>query len=672
MAEKSKKFESTLTSSFKKLSIVDSTSSKKAQKYISSVFIEKEFTSTNIYKKHFYNPVLREREISIIEDQKRCLYDIPIQNFEVSKNLGTLQFNVPANVDKTRYKKSTMLRVEFSVYENETMKKLSLICTVIKMNYQDPCIVTVQFKTNELLPKKISRANIFITPPDPYQRMLEGLREFNTNAKKNCSTAVKEAVLSGKIGTLERTGYIPPVTRLPGLGNLNKYQTATIEKALRSPFTLIQGPPGTGKTTVATSLVYYLKQVTNRPVLVCAPSNDAVNNFALKLLSAKLNVTRVVSCFVRNDLPEKIKKITLENKCLSEPGVTSEFKHYLRLKIDNPERLEPKNADWLERTLKIVERQVLEASDVICCTCSMAASKKLQGFTYKSVLIDEATQSIEPECLLPLLLNSNQVVLVGDHKQLSPAVVSDEAQKWLSLSMFERILNLGVEADQLLIQYRMHPSIAEFSNQMFYEGKLINGVTEKDREDYSKFPWPVSNIPLMFLATTEKEKVKNYSFFNCEEAQMCLCIVKKLIKGGVKPSQIAIITPYAAQREVLLGMLTKVRGLTVAGIDSGSNLHITNNGGQLEVDSVDAFQGREKDYIIFTCVRSNDKSSIGFVGDPRRLNVALTRARYGLFIVGNPETMSYNYHWRKCIEFFQNKNCLVSGTLGDYLKIKIV
>jgi regulator of nonsense transcripts 1 len=276
---------------------------------------------------------------------------------------------------------------------------------------------------------------------------------------------------------------------------------------------------------------------------------------------------------------------------------------------------------------------------------------------FRTVLIDESTQSAEPECMIPLVLGCKQVVLVGDHQQLGPVIMNKKAATaGLNQSLFERLVILGCSPIRLQVQYRMHPCLSEFPSNMFYEGSLQNGVTmqERIRRDVD-FPWPVVDSPMMFWSNLGAEEISasGTSYLNRTEAQNVEKIVTRFFKAGVQPGDIGIITPYEGQRSYV------VSSMQATGSFKKENYK------EVEVASVDAFQGREKDFIILSCVRSNDHQGIGFLSDPRRLNVALTRAKYGLVILGNPKVLSKHPLWHYLLLHFKERNCLVEGPLTN-------
>ncbi|KAI9098698.1 RNA helicase-domain-containing protein [Phlyctochytrium arcticum] len=339
----------------------------------------------------------------------------------------------------------------------------------------------------------------------------------------------------------------------PNLPDLNHSQVFAVKSVLQRPFSLIQGPPGTGKTVTSATIVYHLARMNPGQVLVCAPSNVAIHQTGLKVVR--------VTAKSREALDSPVSFLTLHEQ------------KYIKLKRELGEL--SSNDEKRYRSLKRqAEREIIQNADVVCCTC----------YEFRTVLIDEATQAAEPECLIPLVLGAKQTVLVGDHKQLA-------AKAGLSQSLFERLVLLNIRPIRL-----------QFPSNMFYEGSLQNGVT------HVEFPWPVPENPMFFHCSYGTSYLNRTEATNCE-------------KTGGQRSYVVSHMQFA---------------------------------GSLKKDLVDAFQGREKDYIILTCVRSNDHSGIGFLSDPRRLN-------YGIVILGNP----------KLLMQFKEKDCLVEGALNNLKKSMI-
>ena len=287
----------------------------------------------------------------------------------------------------------------------------------------------------------------------------------------------------------------------------------------------------------------------------------------------------------------------------------------------------------------------------------------MMGIEFRTVLIDEASQTTEPETIVPLVHGTERVILVGDHLQLQPVVISLQAKACnYDRSLFERLITLGMKTQLLSVQYRMHPALSEFSSNAFYDGALQNGIHASERTRNFNFPWPRSDKPMMFWAASGSEDPgsSGRSLQNRVEANYVEAVVARLFACGVQGSRIGVITPYDSQRSLFMQMF---------------NRHSSKADDQfkmVEVASVDEFQGREKDYIVFSCVRSNSIGVLGFLTDYRRLNVALTRAKYGIVIVGDPNTLKCDDMWSSLLAYYQREKCLVCGAALDSLSPYLV
>lgn len=307
------------------------------------------------------------------------------------------------------------------------------------------------------------------------------------------------------------------------------------------------------------------------------------------------------------------------------------------------------------------EEKILHAAEVICTTCVAAFDRRLRNLKFKQVLIDEATQATEPETLISILKGAKHVILVGDHCQLGPVIMCKKAAKaGLNQSLFERLVCLGIRPIRLQVQYRMHPCLSNFPSMTFYEGSLQNGISKQDRIlPGFEFPWPHSpDRPMIFYHSTSNEEISasGTSFLNRGEVVNIEMVITSMFQAGLRPDQIGVITPYEGQRAFVLSYMQKQGQLD-------AELYR-----QIEVASVDSFQGREKDFILLSCVRSNEASGIGFLNDPRRLNVALTRAKYGLVIFGNARVLSKHDLWNNLLYEFKTQQCLVEGPNINALK----
>ena len=258
--------------------------------------------------------------------------------------------------------------------------------------------------------------------------------------------------------------------------------------------------------------------------------------------------------------------------------------------------------------------------------------------------------------MVPIVLGAKQLILVGDPCQLGPVIMCKKASTGgLGQSLFERLLVLGIRPLRLEVQYRMHPVLSKFPSNFFYEGALQNGVNADDRKLPIKFPWPQSDKPMMFHVVAGQEEISGSgtSFLYRMEANNVEKIVTKFIVSGINPEKIGVVTPYEGQRSFLVQYLQHRGSLPAYYYQP------------VEIANVDAFQGREKDIIIISTVRSNDNQGIGFLADPRRLNVALTRAKYALIVVGNAKVLSRHNVWNHLLEHYKENHCLVEGPLTN-------
>lgn len=242
----------------------------------------------------------------------------------------------------------------------------------------------------------------------------------------------------------------------------------------------------------------------------------------------------------------------------------------------------------------------------------------------------------------------HRISLIGDDQQLPPMVLCDLAKgpNLLSTSLFSRLRQAGFSVRMLDIQYRMHPSIAWFPSRQFYDGRLNSGVTGEERKAPTGFNWPNKNIPVAFLTTpnSAEETCKASSKQNVFEAkQVCEVVLQLLNAKDVSEESIGIITPYRAQ----LKLISEKKQLQ-----------------NVSVRTVDGFQGQERDVIVFSAVRCNEHGFVGFLDDEKRMNVLLTRARRGMIVIGNRQTLGKCDLWKKWIDWVDD-NKLSRGCTPD-------
>ncbi|KAJ1848022.1 ATP-dependent RNA helicase, partial [Coemansia sp. RSA 2703] len=491
----------------------------------------------------------------------------------------------------------------------------------------------------------------FVWKSTTFDRMQSAMKRFAV-VEASVSEYIYHKLLGHEIDRVELDTKMPRHFNAPGLPELNASQIDAIKSALRSPLSLIQGPPGTGKTVTASTLVYHLAKANNGKILVCAPSNVAVDQLTEKIHRTGLRVVRITARS-REDLESRISNLELHTQALLNDTM-DELQRLHKLKMTMGE-LSNSDQNRYRHLRHESEMEILRHADVILCTCVGAGDRRLSKFQFRTVLVDESTQASEPECLIPLVMGARQVVLIGDHQQLGPVVVNKAAASaGLNQSLFERLVFLGLRPHRLVVQYRMHPGLSEFPSNFFYEGSLQNGVTatERTRSDIG-FPWPNPSKPMMLLSCNGAEEIASNgtSYINRAEAAACEKIVTRMLRAGVTADQIGVITPYEGQRSWI------VHHMVLSGALGAEPYK------EVEVASVDAFQGREKDYIIVSCVRNNERQGIGFLSDPRRLNVALTRAKYGVIVLGCPRVLSCNPLWHELLSYYKQHGVLVEGPL---------
>jgi len=400
------------------------------------------------------------------------------------------------------------------------------------------------------------------------------------------------------------------------LEGLNASQSLAVQGAVTNRLTLVQGPPGTGKTAVAIRILQHWarlakSEATNgespSPILATSDSNIAVDNLVEGCAAVGLQVVRL-------GRPEAIRPELLRF-CIDRPPSSYGS-------AGNKDQYGSNPAQAFKERMK-----ALKKAQIVCCTCIGSGGDILDTMTFDRVLVDEATQATEPAVLVPLMRGCRQLVLVGDHCQLPPTVLSTRAEEeGHGVPLFSRMVACGVPPFMLDTQYRMHPCIAMFPSDLFYGGKLLNGVSAPERRPLAGFPWPREEFPVAFVPVKGVEMDDGVSKMNEAEAAAACDAVAALLSGGqCTPSDIAVVTPYAAQARLIRRMTRR----------------LTQNSGQgyIEVSSVDGFQGREKQAVVFSAVRSNDYGAIGFAGDWRRVNVSFTRARRALIVIGNDQTL---------------------------------
>ena len=426
---------------------------------------------------------------------------------------------------------------------------------------------------------------------------------------------------------------------IPAMQHMNKSQLDALEAALFNRVTLIQGPPGTGKTHTAVALVQMWLRRGAMPILCTSDSNIAVDNLVDGLARAGVRVARI-------GRPEAVRQDLMPYMIESIAGIDQDCR-------------------WSKDQQFQAINNALRRAEVICATCAGAGSDILERFSFQACLIDEATQATEPATIIPLTKGCKQVVLIGDQNQLPPTIISREAEAaGLGESLFERFIRAGIRTYMLKVQYRMHPAIALFPSQTFYKGELLSGTPPSQRRAPVGFDWPVPAVPMAFVNVEEgQERSDGASQTNQAEVQRVINIVKKLSGGHeVLPGDIGIVTPYSAQARAIKKILrgnAPERTRFDAPADPTSMKAV-------EVSTVDGFQGREKEVIVFSCTRANMNGNVGFLADTRRVNVMLTRAKRGLIIVGHMKTLQQDeIIWKGWLKWARESGLICGVAASD-------
>ena len=433
---------------------------------------------------------------------------------------------------------------------------------------------------------------------------------------------------------------------------LNRAQQEAVNKVLRAKdVAIVHGPPGTGKTTTLVEAIYETLRRESQ-VLVCAQSNMAVDWISERLVDRGISVLRIGNPTKVND---KMLSFTYERRFEAHPDYPQLWSIRQAIRKLRQERKRRDNG-WHQKMDRLKSRavelelrinsQLFGEAKVIASTLTGSASHLLSGQKFGTLFIDEAAQALEAACWIAIR-RASRVVLAGDHCQLPPTVKSIAALKGgLGTTLMERIVARKPSVVTLLtVQYRMNEQIMRFSSNWFYDGRVESAPEVKYRGilDYDN--------PITWIDTSEsdaKEEFVGESFgrINKTEAELTLEALKNyFIKIGRQRIadehiDVGVISPYRAQVQLLRRMVRKAE-------------FFKPYRGCITVNTVDGFQGQERDIIVISLVRSNDDGQIGFLSDLRRMNVAITRARMKLIIVGSVQTMTRHAFYKELYGYVQ-------------------
>jgi superfamily I DNA and/or RNA helicase len=489
------------------------------------------------------------------------------------------------------------------------------------------------------------------------------------NALKQADSISEQSSLVKILTGSKTPGFQPDIPPFI-IPRLNASQQDAVNKILAAnELAIVHGPPGTGKTTTLVQAIKALIKQDHKQILVVAPSNTAVDLLSEKLSDEGLNVLRVGN---PARVSERLMSLTLDSKMAEHNSMkeikklkkqANEFRdmaHKYKRSFGKAERDQRKALfDEARSIMKSVENteqyiidDVLTKAQVITATLVGANHHTVRKLKYHTVVIDEAGQALEPACWIPIL-KAQKVILAGDHCQLSPTVKSNEAARnGLSTTLLEKCVALHPEAVTLLEeQYRMNKMIMGYSSAIFYNDQLRAHASVADHVLFT------DDIPLAFIDTAGcgfDEKTEGTSTTNPEEAAFLFKHLTQLVAELAPRYQpenfpsIAVISPYKQQIYLLKEQLLHSPVLQAYG-------------NKISVNTIDSFQGQERDIVYISMTRSNTESKIGFLSDIRRMNVAMTRARKKLVVIGDSGTLSQLSFYADFITYAEKRDAYKSA-----------
>jgi len=536
----------------------------------------------------------------------------------------------------------------FEMGEGEQIRYLNFSGTISYVEDNRMVVVMPGSESlTELLQLKRPGVQLFFDETS-YKTMFATLQSV-MRAKGNRLACLRDTLL-GK-GKPEERQLFP--VRFPWL---NSSQEAAVNKVLAAKdVSVVHGPPGTGKTTTLVEAIYETLHRENQ-VLVCAQSNMAVDWISEKLVDRGINVLRIGNPTRVND---KMLSFTYERRFEAHPDYPElwnirktirSLQGSMRKKsYDERETVRNRLSRLRFRATELelqIDASLFNEARVVACTLVGSAGKILTGHHFTSLFIDEAAQALEAACWIAIE-RADRVILAGDHCQLPPTIKCIEAARGgLDQTLLQKLADTHPEVISLLcMQYRMHQDIMHFPSGWFYQGKLeaspdvqYRGILQWDRA----IEW----IDTCGETFTEDTNPGTMSRINKEEAELLVTklqqYIEKIGRERVLEERIdfGLISPYKAQIQYIRRLIKH-------------NAFFKPYRRLITVHTVDGFQGQERDVIMISLVRSNDTGKIGFLGDLRRMNVAITRARMKLIILGDASTLSHHPFYRKLYRYVQ-------------------
>jgi ATP-dependent RNA/DNA helicase IGHMBP2 len=590
----------------------------------------------------------REEDLSLHEAylKKRSVQDrkqagltwFPLKIVETGFGLGSYPFIVverPVDRHKHYFQSSAPVSLFSAQQGNE---EESIHGTV---GYADESRMKITFYLDEL-PDWVDDGKLGVNLMFDSKTYDEMFRALNVliNLEKGRSKDLRDILLGNKTAEFAKSPNVRSVL-------LNDSQNEALNSIIAADdVAIVHGPPGTGKTTTLVESIKFLV-ADGKKVLVTAPSNAAVDHLTRSIASAGMNIVRIGNLAkVEEDTTahtldvllsqdRDFKQIReLKKRAVEMRKMGAKYRRSFGREEAEQRKLlfqEAKNLNKEARELEsYIVNKLIDQAQVIACTLIGSTHEYIRSKVFDVVVIDEAGQALEPACWVAIL-KAEKVVMAGDPFQLPPTVKSHEAErKGLTKTLLEKAIERLPQISLLKTQYRMHKDIMSFSNLKFYNNALEAHESVATRGLGGLFP-SVEFIDTAGCGYAEEESEENSSRSNPEEAQLLMRHYNQMKLDLSDINSVGVISPYRGQIDILSDLFNEEKKVTV--------------------NTVDSFQGQERDVIYLSLVRSNDRSEIGFLKDYRRMNVAMTRARMKLVVIGDSATLGNDSFYSDFLDF---------------------